>query len=738
MTTVNDVTGLNRIPVFAITRPTSTEEVAAAVRSTTLPVSVGGGHFSMGGHTASPGSLHLDLRALNAILAFEPARALLRVQAGTRWCDIQRFIDPHGFAVKIMQTYANFTVGGALSVNAHGRYMGLGPVVSSVRALTLVLADGRIVVANRQQNAELFRAAIGGYGAIGIITEVELELASNRRVERQHKTLPVAQYRAWFDAHVEGRADVVFHNFDLYPPHYRHGRAVSWVHTDKPASAPRLQPLARRFWLARYLMWAITETPMGKLRRQHVYDPVLYLRKPVHWRNYEAGYDVAELEPLDRERRTYVLQEYFVPVARFEQFAAALGATLQAHRVNAVNVSVRHATGDDTTLLNWARGDTYAFVLYYKQRTRANAQERVAVWTRELIEHVLAAGGTYYLPYQLHATADQFHRAYPRARELFALKQQLDPDYRLRGALWDRYYAPQRQAEIQPASAPAQRPQLFAAVYDQTESADRFYRFLQNIFNVVPEDRLHTLIKQALTQHRDDEAIYRAIQSGLPAITPRLAALTHALPSLATQKQEMGRQTAQLIARRDLVDYVEIGSTGRYVNALKKHLRLRGRVTLAHELAPGMSPVDIVERGQIRPVGEYVPMRAFEPLSLPDASADLVSCFVGLHHMPTARLQPFLRAIARVLRPGGYFVVRDHDVTTPEMDQFVALAHTVFNAGLGERWETNQAEPRFFNSVQYWVEQIEAAGLRHTGDKLLQAGDPSQNVLMAFVKAESV
>ena len=60
---------------------------------------------------------------------------------------------------------------------------------------------------------------------------------------------------------------------------------------------------------------------------------------------------------------------------------------------------------------------------------------------RELIEAAIALGGTYYLPYQAHATPAQFHRAYPRARELFALKRRLDPDYRLRHVLWNSYYS---------------------------------------------------------------------------------------------------------------------------------------------------------------------------------------------------------------------------------------------------------------------------------------------------------
>lgn len=737
MPSINDVTQQNRIPVFSIATPTSTQEVVEALKRTGLPVSIGGGHFSMGGHTASPDSLHLDLRSMNRVLWFDPQTPAIRVQAGIRWCDIQHFIDPHGLAVKIMQTYANFTVGGALSVNAHGRYMGLGPVVLSVRSIALVLASGEVVEASLALNPHLFKAAIGGYGGIGVITEVELDLVPNTRVIRSHQTMPLEHYRDWFDAHVRGHRDVIFHNFDLYPPHYSDGRAVSWTITDEPATAPRLQPLLRGFWLPKYAFWAITETPFGKQRRKYLYDPLLFASKAVHWRNYEAGYDAAELEPLGRSISTYVLQEYFVPVDVVTEFASAMGAVLARHKVNAVNISIRHALADNHTVMAWARGETFAFVLYYKQRTQDNDKEHVAVWTRELIDTVLEAGGTYYLPYQLHATDEQFHRAYPRARELFALKGELDPDYRLRGALWDRYYAPQRPGASEGTDVAVQVPEpqsLFARVYRDVRASDRFYGFLQNIFNVVPEDRLHALIKTETAKHDDDESIYRSIQAGLKSITPPLAMLTHALPSLRTQKAEMGRQTAMLIGKTELDDYVEIGTTGRYVRALQHSLKLKGEVTLVNDIPPGMSPVDIVERGQLGSIGHFVPLNDYAPITLPPRSADLVSCFVGLHHMTPEKLMPFLESIASVLRPGGYFIVRDHDVKTPEMDDFVSLAHTVFNAGLGESWETNQKELRYFASADEWVTRIEAAGLRHIGPRLRQEGDPSDNLLMAFVR----
>ena len=185
-------------------------------------------------------------------------------------------------------------------------------------------------------------------------------------------------------------------------------------------------------------------------------------------------------------------------------------------------------------------------------------------------------------------------------------------------------------------------------------------------------------------------------------------------------------------ATQPLRDYVEIGSTGRYVKALRKHLRLSGGVVLVHDKAPTNSPVDIVERGRLGKIGSFVPLNDYAPIDLPAQSADLVSCFVGLHHMAQDKLAPFLRSIASIVRPGGYLVVRDHDVRGKPMHDFVSLAHCVFNAGLGESWATNAAELRYFDSVDEWIRRIEAAGFEHTGERIVQDGDPSENVLMAF------
>ena len=200
----------------------------------------------------------------------------------------------------------------------------------------------------------------------------------------------------------------------------------------------------------------------------------------------------------------------------------------------------------------------------------------------------------------------------------------------------------------------------------------------------------------------------------------------------------MTRQTLLLLGdKRDVDGYVEIGTTGRYVSDLRKHLRFSGPMLLVNDFAPTNSPVDIVERGQIGKLGMFVPLNNYAPIgrgSVPDESVDLVTCYIGLHHIDPPALDGFMRSIARILRPGGMFILRDHDVRTAEMNAFVSLAHTVFNAGLGAAWETNQAELRYFVSIAEWTKRLQAIGLKDSGQRLAQAHDPSDNLLMAFVK----
>ena len=437
---IANVTGLYTVQVARTQAPTTTQDVADFVRAWDGKVAVGGGRYSMGGQVAIAQGLHLDMRAMNRVVWLRANEKRVRVQAGMRWRDLQDVLDPLDLAVQTMQSYANFTVGGAVSVNAHGRYVGHGPVGNTVRALQLVLADGSVIEASPSTNAELFRAAVGGYGAIGVITEVELTLATNVRIERVVAEVALTDYVQHFDRRVLADKTSVLHNADLRPPHFDVPMCTTWRLSEKPLTETmRLVPRGHDYAMERKVLWAITELPGGERISSSVIRPALSSKRAVKWLNHEASLDLAELEPASRVDSTYVLQEYFIPRRNFVPFARALAVALRGGPAHVLNVSIRHSPADGVSALPWAKEEVFAFVVYFKQRTDAGALQAVGDWTRGLIGLALAHEGRYYLPYQLHATPEQFARAYPEAPALRTLKLGVDPTTKFSNELWARY-----------------------------------------------------------------------------------------------------------------------------------------------------------------------------------------------------------------------------------------------------------------------------------------------------------
>ena len=441
-TVVNDVTNINPIEVQKVVTPVTTEAIKHYLKSTNGPISIGGGRYSMGGQTATENALQLDMRSFNKILNLDLKKKQITVQAGIRWREIQEDIDKHDLSIKIMQSFSNFTVGGSLSVNAHGRYIGEGPLVRSVESIKLILADGQEVKASRSENTDLFFAAIGGYGGIGVITEATLNLTTNDKIRREIKKFPVSVYKQYFMENIRNNTGAVFHNGDIYPPDFNDVTLVTWFKTDKPVTVKeRMVPKNKKYWLEPNAISSISLMPFGAEIRSKVIEPLIYKKEVVSYRNYEASYDVARLEPTTpRLLFTYALQEYFIPVSKFEDFIPKMKKIFKDHKVNVLNVSIRHALPDPGTYLAWAPEEVFSFVVYYKQKTSEEAQLQVKDWTQKLIEAALSVNGRYYLPYQIHATDEQFKKAYPNFQKFFDVKKKVDPTNKFRNKLWDRYY----------------------------------------------------------------------------------------------------------------------------------------------------------------------------------------------------------------------------------------------------------------------------------------------------------
>src|SRR4249919_2447536 len=172
---VNDVhSQFNRTRVRELLRPRTRDELAEIVRSASrkgLPISVSGCRHSMGGQQFGTDSICFDTRELDRVISFDRERGLIEAEAGIQWPKLIRtYLDAQAskakqWGIAQKQTGADtFTLGGSLSSNVHGRGLAMRPLISDVESFTLVSADGKSIRCSRDENNELFRLAIGGYG----------------------------------------------------------------------------------------------------------------------------------------------------------------------------------------------------------------------------------------------------------------------------------------------------------------------------------------------------------------------------------------------------------------------------------------------------------------------------------------------------------------------------------------------------------------------------------------------
>ncbi len=179
---ITDYSRLHPVKVTGVAKGREEDQLRGILqeaRDKHLTVSIAGQRHSQGGHTYYKDSIVVDMTSYNRVLAFDQQQKKIRIQVGATWKDVQDYVNPYGLAVKTMQSQNIFTIGGSLSVNAHGRDIRNGSLIKSVESLRLLIADGRILNVSRNENADLFGLVIGGYGLFGIILDATLTLTDN-------------------------------------------------------------------------------------------------------------------------------------------------------------------------------------------------------------------------------------------------------------------------------------------------------------------------------------------------------------------------------------------------------------------------------------------------------------------------------------------------------------------------------------------------------------------------------
>lgn len=456
-TLVNDVhSQLNLTRVDRIVKVRTVEDVRSAIvaaRQGGKSVSIAGGRHAMGGQQFGDASVLIDTRDLNRVLAFDAERGTITVEGGIQWPQLLDHLTrvqdgrERQWGIYQKQTGADrLSIGGALSCNAHGRGLNLKPIVQQVEAFDLVDADGEVRTCTRQSNADLFRAAIGGYGLFGVITRVQLALRPRIKVRRVVVLEQTSRVMERFEERI--RDGYQYGDYQFATDSSRDSfldRGVFSCYQPVAADTP-LTENPTRFHPED---WARLTFYSHKYKRRafEVYSS-RYLKTSgqVYWADWQlsAAYVDNYHADLDKAlhasvKATEMITEVYVPRERLVAFMEAARATLRERRANVIYGTVRLIERDDETFLAWAR-DRYACVIFnlHVEHTREKIESAADAF-RNLIDIAISQGGSYYLTYHRWARQDQVAACYPQMPAFLAKKREHDPAEVFQST-WYRHY----------------------------------------------------------------------------------------------------------------------------------------------------------------------------------------------------------------------------------------------------------------------------------------------------------
>jgi len=168
---------IDRRPAI-IVRPRGAADVRVAVnfaREHDLEIAIKGGGHNVAGNAVCDDGLMLDFADMTSVRV-DPAGKTARVEPGALIGDLDRETQAHGLATPggfISSTgVAGLTLGGGFGYLSRKH----GLTVDNLASADLVGADGELVHASADENAELFWGIRGGGGNFGVVTSFQFKL----------------------------------------------------------------------------------------------------------------------------------------------------------------------------------------------------------------------------------------------------------------------------------------------------------------------------------------------------------------------------------------------------------------------------------------------------------------------------------------------------------------------------------------------------------------------------------
>lgn len=438
-----------------VLRPRDVDEVVRCfeqARRDGVRIGLRGGGNSYGDASVNDRGHVLDVSRMNRILSWDPGAGVAELEGGVTIEQLWKRILPDGHWPRVVSGTMFPTIAGAAAANIHGKNnFAVGTIGDAILEFDLVLPGGELRTCSREVNADLFHAAIGGFGMLGAFTRVVLRTKQIHSGNLWVEGIATRDLREMLDYLEAERtnADYLVGWIDCFPGGDDCGRGL--VHDGrylKPGEdpAPETTLTLEHQELPANIMGLFPKSEVWRILRLFNHDPGMRLinaakviagRFEGHRGPYlqsHAGFSfLLDYVPnwkwaYGRRPRERGLIQYqpFLPFAVAHDVAQDLLARCRhAGLVPYLGVVKRHR--EDPFWLTHAV-DGYSFALDFKVHPRT--RERLWKLCAEMTEVVLDAGGRFYFAKDLVIGRADAERFFPAEKlEAFrALKRELDPE----------------------------------------------------------------------------------------------------------------------------------------------------------------------------------------------------------------------------------------------------------------------------------------------------------------------
>jgi FAD/FMN-containing dehydrogenase len=161
-----------------ILRPAGTADVIRAIGLAKLsgaPLAIRGGGHSVAGFSMCDGGIVIDTRGMKGIRV-DPKKRTARAQAGVSWGEFDAETQAFGLATTGGRVTTTGVPGFTLGSGSGWLERKHGFAADNLISVDLVTAEGEVVTATEDENAELLWGLRGGGGNFGLVTEMEFRL----------------------------------------------------------------------------------------------------------------------------------------------------------------------------------------------------------------------------------------------------------------------------------------------------------------------------------------------------------------------------------------------------------------------------------------------------------------------------------------------------------------------------------------------------------------------------------